>query len=78
MLVVAVKLYQQCTVEYSWNSREEKEEEVAEEEEGQEDSMAGHNQELGLHRQRGGPTRNEVERVDVKVDLGEEAGKRSK
>ncbi|CAL9079931.1 unnamed protein product [Musa acuminata var. zebrina] len=76
MLVVAVKLYQQCTAEHSWNNGEE--EEVAEEEEGQEDSMAGQNQELGLHRRRGGPTRNEVERVDVKVDLGEEAGKRSK
>ncbi|CAD5190010.1 reticulon-like protein B21 isoform X2 [Musa acuminata AAA Group] len=76
MLVVAVKLYQQCTAEHSWNNREE--EEVVEEEEGQEDSMAGQNQELGLHRQRGGPTRNEVERVAVKVDLGEEAGKRSK
>ncbi|RZR72696.1 hypothetical protein BHM03_00015928 [Ensete ventricosum] len=81
MLVVAVKLYQQCTAEYSWNGREEEEEEVvaeAEEEEEQEDSMAGQCQELGLHGQRGGPTRNEVERVDVKVDLGKEAGKRSK
>ncbi|URE34993.1 Reticulon [Musa troglodytarum] len=71
MLVVAVKLYQQCAAEHSWNGREEEEEE----EEGQEDSMAGQSQELGLHRHRGGPTRNEV---DAKVDLGEEAGKRSK
>lgn len=69
MVVVAVKLYQQCAAEHRWCGQEE---------EGQEDSVAGQSQGLGSHQHRG---RNQVKREEKGVKVGDPrggVGKRSK
>ncbi|CAL9136834.1 unnamed protein product [Musa acuminata var. zebrina] len=69
MVVVAVKLYQQCAAEHRWCGQEE---------EGQEDAVAGQSQGLGSHQHRG---RNQVKREEKGVKVGDPrggVGKRSK
>lgn len=69
MVVVAVKLYQQCAAEHRWCGQEE---------EGQEDSVAGQSQGLGSHPHRG---RNRVKREEKGLKVGDPrggVGKRSK
>ncbi|RWW23919.1 hypothetical protein BHE74_00037989 [Ensete ventricosum] len=70
MVVVAVKLYQQCATEHRWCGQEE---------EGQEDSVAGQSQGLGSHPHRGWNAVKKEEKKGIKVgDPRGGVGKRSK
>ncbi|WOL18329.1 reticulon-like protein B21 isoform X1 [Canna indica] len=74
MVVVAVKLYQQCVAECGWRGQEE----VAalEEDEGEENSTAGKSQGVGLYRrQRGKPV--ELEKMSKAKGADRGVGKRT-